>query len=103
MFSSLTSSTMESMTPWDRACVSASLIDPYVAAVLRAAYTPVTTFPRGVVVRNVTSNGFIQVARARLHGHTWPILQTALAAVGAWYIAVLCGVERHPAFASIAA
>jgi uncharacterized membrane protein YgaE (UPF0421/DUF939 family) len=46
---------------------------------------------------------FIQLARARLHGHTWPILQTALAAVGAWYLAVLFGVERRPAFASIAA
>lgn len=33
----------------------------------------------------------------------WPILQTAIAAVVAWYIAVLLGVEHRPAFASIAA
>src|SRR5947209_14172011 len=46
---------------------------------------------------------FIQMARVRLHGHTWPILQTALAAVGAWYLSALLGVEHRPAFASIAA
>ena len=33
----------------------------------------------------------------------WPILQTGLAAVGAWYCALLLGVEHRPAFASIAA
>jgi uncharacterized membrane protein YgaE (UPF0421/DUF939 family) len=33
----------------------------------------------------------------------WPILQTAVAAVMAWYLAVLFGVEHRPAFASIAA
>jgi uncharacterized membrane protein YgaE (UPF0421/DUF939 family) len=33
----------------------------------------------------------------------WPILQTAVAAVAAWYLAVLLGVEHRPAFASIAA
>ncbi len=38
-----------------------------------------------------------------MHGHLWPILQTAVAAVLAWYIAVLLGVEHRPAFASIAA
>lgn len=47
--------------------------------------------------------GLHQLARARLHGRLWPILQTALAAVGAWYLAVLLGVESRPAFASIAA
>lgn len=46
---------------------------------------------------------FIQVAERRVHGHLWPILQTAVAAVGAWYLAVLLGVEHRPAFASIAA
>jgi uncharacterized membrane protein YgaE (UPF0421/DUF939 family) len=51
----------------------------------------------------VTATGFIQVARRRLHGHLWPILQTALAAVVAWYLAVVLGVEHRPAFASIAA
>jgi uncharacterized membrane protein YgaE (UPF0421/DUF939 family) len=45
----------------------------------------------------------ISLARQRLHGHLWPILQTAVAAVGAWYIAVLLGVEHRPAFAAIAA
>jgi uncharacterized membrane protein YgaE (UPF0421/DUF939 family) len=33
----------------------------------------------------------------------WPILQTAVAAVAAWYLAALLGVEHRPAFASIAA
>ena len=47
--------------------------------------------------------GFVHLARARLHGRLWPILQTALAAVAAWYLAVLLGVESRPAFASIAA
>src|SRR5436309_14157993 len=42
-------------------------------------------------------------ARGRSHGHLWPIFQTAVAAVGAWYVAVLLGVEHRPVFASIAA
>jgi len=46
---------------------------------------------------------FIRFTGWRLHGHVWPILQTALAAVAAWYLAVLVGVEHRPAFASIAA
>jgi uncharacterized membrane protein YgaE (UPF0421/DUF939 family) len=45
----------------------------------------------------------INLARQRIHGHLWPILQTAVAAVGAWYIALVAGVEHRPAFASIAA
>jgi uncharacterized membrane protein YgaE (UPF0421/DUF939 family) len=43
------------------------------------------------------------LARRRVHGHLWPILQTGVAAAGAWYAAVLLGVEHRPAFASIAA
>lgn len=35
--------------------------------------------------------------------HLWPIIQTAVAAVGAWYLAVLLGVEHRPTFAAIAA
>ncbi len=46
---------------------------------------------------------FIPVIPRRVHGHLWPILQTGVAAVGAWYCAVLLGVEHRPAFASIAA
>ena len=46
---------------------------------------------------------FLQLARRRVHGHLWPILQTAVAAVAAWSIAVVLGVEQRPAFASIAA
>jgi uncharacterized membrane protein YgaE (UPF0421/DUF939 family) len=45
----------------------------------------------------------IQVARRRLGGHLWPIMQTAVAAVAAWSLAVLLGAERRPVFASIAA
>ncbi len=44
-----------------------------------------------------------QLARRRVHGHLWPILQTAVAAVSAWYIAMLLGVEHRPTFAAIAA
>ena len=51
----------------------------------------------------VTTTGIIQLARRRAHGHLWPIVQTAVAAVAAWYIAVLLGVEHRPTFASIAA
>jgi uncharacterized membrane protein YgaE (UPF0421/DUF939 family) len=47
--------------------------------------------------------GFAQIARQRLHGHLWPIMQTALAAVLAWYVAFVLGIEARPAFASIAA
>jgi uncharacterized membrane protein YgaE (UPF0421/DUF939 family) len=43
------------------------------------------------------------LARQRVHGHLWPILQTAVAAVSAWYIAVVAGVEHRPTFAAIAA
>ncbi|MGZ4296837.1 MAG: FUSC family protein [Solirubrobacteraceae bacterium] len=45
----------------------------------------------------------INLARQRVHGHLWPILQTAVAAVGAWWVAVLAGVEQRPTFAAIAA
>ena len=45
----------------------------------------------------------IGLARRRVYGHLWPILQTGVAAVGAWYCAVVLGVEHRPAFASIAA
>jgi uncharacterized membrane protein YgaE (UPF0421/DUF939 family) len=45
----------------------------------------------------------VQVARARVNGRLWPIVQTALAAVAAWYVAVLLGVDSRPGFASIAA
>jgi uncharacterized membrane protein YgaE (UPF0421/DUF939 family) len=47
--------------------------------------------------------GFFQLARLRVRSHLWPILQTAVAAVGAWYLAALLGVEQRPTFASIAA
>jgi uncharacterized membrane protein YgaE (UPF0421/DUF939 family) len=46
---------------------------------------------------------FTALARRRIYGHLWPILQTGVAAVGAWYCGVLFGVEHRPAFASIAA
>src|ERR1700760_3951199 len=45
----------------------------------------------------------VDVARGRMHGRLWPIAQTGLAAVGAWYVAVLLGVDSRPGFASIAA
>jgi uncharacterized membrane protein YgaE (UPF0421/DUF939 family) len=39
----------------------------------------------------------------RLRGRAWPILQTAVAAVAAWYLAELLLSEERPVFASIAA
>lgn len=38
-----------------------------------------------------------------MRGHAWPIVQTAAAAVAAWYLALVLGVEAHPTFAAIAA
>ena len=38
-----------------------------------------------------------------MDGHLWPIAQTAVAAVWAWYIAVLLGTQHRPVFVSIAA
>ena len=42
-------------------------------------------------------------ALLRLRVRMWPILQTAVAAVGAWYLAKLLVDEERPVFASIAA
>ena len=42
-------------------------------------------------------------ARGRLRGRTWPILQTAAAAVAAWYLALLLLPAQQPLFAPIAA
>jgi uncharacterized membrane protein YgaE (UPF0421/DUF939 family) len=39
----------------------------------------------------------------RLQGRLWPILQTAIAATVAWYLAVLLLPDPRPSFASIAA
>ena len=39
----------------------------------------------------------------RLRLRAWPILQTAAAAVGAWYLAKLLLPQQQPVFASIAA
>ena len=48
-------------------------------------------------------SAFVPVVRARVQGRLWPIGQTALAAVVAWYVAVILGVDSRPGFASIAA
>ena len=42
-------------------------------------------------------------ALLRLRGRAWPILQTAIAAVAAWYLARLLLPESEPVFASVAA
>jgi uncharacterized membrane protein YgaE (UPF0421/DUF939 family) len=39
----------------------------------------------------------------RLRGRVWPILQTAIAALGAWYLAKLLLPDSQPVFASVAA
>jgi uncharacterized membrane protein YgaE (UPF0421/DUF939 family) len=45
----------------------------------------------------------LHTARLRLRGRVWPILQTAIAAVAAWYLAKLLLPENRPVFATIAA
>ena len=45
----------------------------------------------------------MQLARRRLRGRMWPILQTAAAAVAAWYLAVALLDRDQPLFAPIAA
>src|SRR5688500_11433142 len=42
-------------------------------------------------------------ARRRLRARLWPILQTATAPVGAWYLAILLLPAERPLFAPIAA
>jgi uncharacterized membrane protein YgaE (UPF0421/DUF939 family) len=44
-----------------------------------------------------------RAARTRLRGQVWPLLQTAGAAVGAWYLASLLLPDPRPSFAAIAA
>jgi uncharacterized membrane protein YgaE (UPF0421/DUF939 family) len=46
---------------------------------------------------------FPTTALLRLRGRVWPILQTAIAAVAAWYLAKLLLPESEPVFASVAA
>jgi uncharacterized membrane protein YgaE (UPF0421/DUF939 family) len=45
----------------------------------------------------------LSTAQLRLRGRVWPILQTAIAAVAAWYLAKLLLTESRPVFAPIAA
>ena len=45
----------------------------------------------------------LQLARRRLRGRMWPILQTAAAAVGAWYLALALLGGNRPLFAPVAA
>jgi uncharacterized membrane protein YgaE (UPF0421/DUF939 family) len=45
----------------------------------------------------------LSTAQLRLRGRIWPILQTAIAAVAAWYLAKLLLSEARPVFAPIAA
>ena len=60
-----------------------------------ATVNGVTTGPPGHALR--------RSALLRLRARTWPILQTAGAAVAAWYLATLVTSEQQPVFASIAA
>lgn len=55
----------------------------------------VTTGPPGQALR--------RSALHRLRARSWPILQTAGAAVAAWYLATLLTSEQQPVFASVAA
>jgi uncharacterized membrane protein YgaE (UPF0421/DUF939 family) len=45
----------------------------------------------------------LSAAQLRLRGRSWPILQTAIAAVASWYLAKLLLTESRPVFAPIAA
>jgi uncharacterized membrane protein YgaE (UPF0421/DUF939 family) len=55
------------------------------------------------VVKNSPGQAAARGARSRLRARSWPILQTAVAAVAAWYLASLLVAEDQPVFASIAA
>src|SRR5688572_21492016 len=50
-----------------------------------------------------TNRAVARQATVRLRARMWPILQTAAAAVAAWYLADLLLPEERPVFASIAA
>jgi uncharacterized membrane protein YgaE (UPF0421/DUF939 family) len=60
-----------------------------------ATVSGVTTSTSGQALR--------RTALLRLRVRSWPILQTAAAAVAAWYLATLLVSEERPVFASIAA
>ncbi|MGN6169830.1 MAG: FUSC family protein [Solirubrobacteraceae bacterium] len=68
---------------------------------VKVLFGGVTAVVSGVVVG--VKSVFVSVVGARVQGRLWPIGQTALAAVAAWYVAVLLGVDSRPGFASIAA
>jgi uncharacterized membrane protein YgaE (UPF0421/DUF939 family) len=55
------------------------------------------------VAKNSPGQTAARGARSRLRARSWPILQTAVAAVAAWYLASLLVAEDQPVFASIAA
>jgi uncharacterized membrane protein YgaE (UPF0421/DUF939 family) len=55
------------------------------------------------MANSVDGQGKAHQALLRLRVRMWPILQTAVAAVGAWYLAKLLVDEDRPVFASIAA
>ena len=54
-------------------------------------------------ITNLRSQGAPRRALFRLRVRLWPIVQTAAAAVAAWYLAKLLVSEEQPVFASIAA
>jgi uncharacterized membrane protein YgaE (UPF0421/DUF939 family) len=54
-------------------------------------------------IANLRSQGAPRRALFRLRVRLWPIVQTAAAAVAAWYLAKLLVSEEQPVFASIAA
>jgi uncharacterized membrane protein YgaE (UPF0421/DUF939 family) len=57
---------------------------------------------RATVLRS-QGRGALHQARRRLQPRLWPIIQTATAAVAAWYLGVLLLGTERPVFASIAA
>ena len=70
------------------------------------AAVPVTIWRRSSTFRVVARSSRQALTRdpwLRLRVRAWPILQTAAAAVGAWYLAKLLLPERAAGFASIAA
>jgi uncharacterized membrane protein YgaE (UPF0421/DUF939 family) len=56
-----------------------------------------------LVTKSSPGQAVARGARSRLRARAWPILQTAVAAVAAWYLAGLLVGEDQPVFASIAA
>src|ERR671929_1452678 len=70
---------------------------------MAAQRSPGTSDTRMVNLEHLHPRPTLARARGRVRATLRPVLQTAAAAVGAWYVALLLLPDPRPAFASIAA